>query len=122
MARAAEAALARQRFVSSASSAETVGCQRVRGRARIISARAARIRTPPMNRTHRSRQAAANSWLVPPASVRQMTWRWLGSTGSWASAASKTLTWSVAVLEPALPGRSSPASASPVASRQAGSG
>ena len=36
--------------------------------------------------------------------------------GSWAMAASRTLTWSATVLAPALPGRSTPDSASPVAS------
>ena len=39
-------------------------------------------------------------------------------TGSWARAASSTAMWSVAVLDPALPGRSTPASASLVASRK----
>ena len=34
--------------------------------------------------------------------------------GQWASASSNTAMWSAAVLEPALPARSSPTSASPV--------
>ena len=87
-----------------------------------VPASCALNRTPAMNRTCRARQAAANSWLVPPASVRQITCWWAGSTGSCASAAPKTVRCSVAVPEPALPGRSSPASASPVASRKANSG
>ena len=61
-----------------------------------------------MNRTWRSRQAAASSWLVPPASVRQITSRWCGSTGSCASAASSTVRWSAAVPEPAFAGAQQP--------------
>lgn len=49
------------------------------------------------------------------ASVRsRILMPWMCSSGIWSSARSATLIWSAAVFAPAFPGRSSPASASPV--------
>jgi hypothetical protein len=79
------------------------------------------------------RQAAANRCVAPAESERASTRGEPGSpgrgracSGSYASAIVITVTWSVAVLLPALPARSRPASASPPAtsgrSKKASSG
>ena len=72
--------------------------------------------------TPASRHAAANVWVAPAESERTRICCAPGSSGfgryaagSDSSACSSTVTWSAAVFEPAFPGRSSPASASPPA-------
>jgi site-specific DNA recombinase len=68
------------------------------------------------NRIPRSRRWPTNPWVAPPVSARtSLGWPRL-AVGSWARARSITSIWSAAVLEPALPGRRIPASASPVPS------
>lgn len=76
--------------------------------------------TPWVRRVHRW----ARNALAPPAlSVQtRMGVPWRRSSGIWASAASRTVMWSAAVLAPALPGRSSQPRASPVLSRKHNSG
>ena len=64
-------------------------------------------------------RCAANWWVAPAASVRTNTAtrpvssRRRSGSGSCAMAASNTATWSTAVFDPALPGRSSSATGSP---------
>ena len=73
---------------------------------------------PKLKPTPLWRQAAANSYVAPAESARASN---LGpasapgraSGGKLSIAMSSRAMWSAAVLEPALPGRSSPASASP---------
>lgn len=91
-------------------------------RLRVSTASQTRASTgnPKENPTPRSRQAAAKRWVAPAVSERTTTAGAPGSpgrhpAGSAANAWSSTLMWSAAVFEPALPLRSSPASASPPA-------
>src|SRR5665647_832471 len=53
-------------------------------------------------------------WVDPAPSIRTSTDLPARPPGSWASAAVITAMWSVAVFDPALPGRSAIASGSPV--------
>ncbi len=88
---------------------------------------------PKENPTPRSQQAWANLWVAPAESQCTTTAAAPGLsrsgrhwTGSEANACPRTVMWSAAVLDPALPLRSSPANASPPAisgrSRNASSG
>ena len=102
------------------------GCQHDSGMASTI--RWIRVSTgnPKENPIPRSTHAAANACVAPAESERASTrvpsqvpgsspGMGRACSGSAASAMSSTLMWSAAVFEPALPLRSSPASASPPA-------
>ena len=104
----------------------SAGCQHCSGMASTI--RWIRVSTgnPKENPTPRSTHAAANAWVAPAESLRASSrgpshvpgsspGRGRACSGSAANAMSSTMMWSSAVLEPALPLRSSPASASPPA-------
>ena len=66
---------------------------------------------------------ARNPFVAPAESERirmSVPWRW--ASGIWANARSRTSMWSAVVFDPACPVRSSPARASPVASRKHSNG
>jgi len=113
----------------SSPSASIAWVQACLGSARIAACTAAVMVNPTENRRSRPcwsriRRRWASQGLVAPAPSAQtrigVPCRW--ASGIWASATSVTVMWSAAVLDPALPGRSRVASASPVLSHQAVNG
>ena len=103
-------------------SVSIAGYQAVSGMALTMSLIRKSTGKPKENPTPSSRQAAAKVCVAPAESDRASTRGESGSpgrgracSGNAAIAISRTVTWSAAVFDPALPARSSPASASPPA-------
>ena len=97
-------------------SASTAGCQASAATASTAARTCSVAGSPTENPMPRSRSHLVNPWVAPAVSARTTTGWSRAAAGSCARARSTTSTWSATVLEPALPGRRMPASASPVPS------
>jgi hypothetical protein len=88
---------------SAVRSAVRAGTPPHRRRPMTVAARSSVNGWPTMKRTPRASQASKKAWEQPALSVRTMTDCVAGSTGSWASVASRTWIWSAAVPDHGSP-------------------
>ena len=93
------------------------GTQALSGVARIASCTGSVRSKPSVKRISSSRRASTKSWLAPALSERAKIGIACALSDSWRRASASASMWSLAVLAAALPGRSSPAIASPLWSR-----